>query len=280
VASRVMENEPRGAIVEQPQSGTSVLVIDDDPGVRELMARSLASEGIRMTAAADGEEGLRLARQLRPDLIFLDVLMPKMDGWAVLTALKADKLLADIPVVMLTIVSDKGMGYVLGASEYLTKPIERDRLGALVAKYVTRESQCAVLIVDDDDATRQVLRRSLVRQGWGVVEATNGRAALERIKTCVPGLILLDLVMPEMDGFEFLDELRKDSQWDNIPVVVLTSRDLGPNERAMLTGKVERILQKGAYSREALLREVRKIVAQKVQPVQQAAGSKQQAAAD
>ncbi|HZL37129.1 MAG TPA: PAS domain S-box protein [Tepidisphaeraceae bacterium] len=242
--------------------GTIVLVIDDDPGVQELMARSLVAEGIHMLSATDGEAGLRLARQTRPDLIFLDVLMPKMDGWAVLTALKGDAALADIPVVMLTIVSDKGMGYVLGASEYLTKPIDRDRLGALVSKYALRESPCAVLVVDDDEPTRQVLRRTLARQGWSVAEAENGRVALDRVRSCQPSLILLDLMMPEMDGFEFLDALRENEKYKDISVVVLTSRDLAPSERAMLTGKVEKILQKGAYSREALLREVKKIVAQ------------------
>ena len=239
---------------------TTVLVIDDEPAVRDLMSRSLGSEGIRIVTAADGEEGLNRARELVPDLVFLDVMMPKMDGWAVLTALKADPKLMRIPVVMLTIVTNKEMGYVLGASEYLMKPIDRDRLAEVIDKYRPKDPGRVVLVVDDDSATRTVLRRSLVKQGWSVVEAENGRAALERIGTHAPSLILLDLAMPEMDGFEFLGTLRKDPAYDATPVIVLTSKDLTAGERGQLTGRVERILQKGAYSREALLSEVKEIV--------------------
>jgi PAS domain S-box-containing protein len=256
------ESGKRDPIGPAPAGTATVLVIDDDPGVRDLMARALATEGLRTVTAADGEEGLRVAREIKPDLVFLDVLMPKMDGWAVLTALKANEKLADIPVVMLTIMNDTEMGYVLGASEYLTKPIDRDRLAGVLRKYRPQEAGGGVLIVDDDEPTRQVIRRTLTRQGWQVVEAENGRVALDRLAERVPGLILLDLMMPEMDGFEFLSELRRNESWSAIPVVVLTSKDLAPDERAMLTGKVERILQKGEYSRDALLREVRKIVAQ------------------
>jgi PAS domain S-box-containing protein len=239
----------------------TVLVIDDDPAVRELMSRVLTAEGLHTVTAADGEEGLRLARELRPALVFLDVLMPRMDGWAVLTAMKADSRLTDIPVVMLTIMNDSDMGYVLGASEYLTKPIDRERLSSLLAKYHP-VGDAGVLVVDDDEPTRQVVRRTLSRDGWSVAEAENGRVAIERVKEKPPGLILLDLMMPEMDGFEFLSELRRNEAWASIPVVVLTSKDLAPEERAVLRGNVERILQKGLYSRDALLREVRKIVAQ------------------
>ena len=249
-----------------PAGTATVLVIDDDPGVRDLMARALAAEGLRTVAAADGEEGLRVAREIKPDLIFLDVLMPKMDGWAVLTALKGNEKLAEIPVVMLTIMNDTEMGYVLGASEYLTKPIDRDRLSNVLRKHRPNGDAGGVLVVDDDEPTRQVIRRTLTKQGWQVDEAQNGREALGRLQQRRPGLILLDLMMPEMDGFEFLSELRRNQAWAAIPVVVLTSKDLAPDERAMLTGKVERILQKGAYSRDALLREVRKIVAQCAPP--------------
>jgi PAS domain S-box-containing protein len=242
-------------------SVTTVLVIDDEPAVRDLMSRSLSSEGIRIITAADGEEGLRKANEMHPDMIFLDVMMPKMDGWSVLTALKADPVLKQIPVVMLTIVTNKEMGYVLGASEYLTKPIDRDRLADVIDKYRPKDPGRIVLVVDDDSATRQVLRRTLIKQGWSVVEAENGRVALERVATQKPSLIMLDMMMPEMDGFAFLAALRKDASSASTPVVVLTSKDLTPDERGQLTGNVERVLQKGAYSREALLSEVKNIVA-------------------
>ncbi len=241
---------------------TTVLVIDDDAAVQDIMTRSFVADGVRGVGAMDGEEGLRLAKQLHPDLIFLDVLMPKMDGWAVLTRLKADPSTSDIPVVMLTITSNQEMGYMLGASEYLTKPIDRNRLASVLERYRPSGPTDVVLIVEDDAPTREVIRRSLQRQGWTVAEAENGKIGLDRVSQQQPGLILLDLMMPEMGGFEFLDELRRHPSWQAIPVVVLTSKDLTPDERKTLSGKVERILQKGAYSREALLGEVRKIVAQ------------------
>ncbi|MBV8781138.1 MAG: response regulator, partial [Phycisphaerae bacterium] len=240
-----------------------VLVVDDEPGVRDMVTRSLVANGdIRAVTAADGEEGLRRARELRPDLILLDVMMPKLDGWAVLTALKSDPALADIPVVMLTMVNEQEMGYVLGASEYLTKPIDRDRLVGLVGKYASADgAHRNVLIVEDDAATRDVLRRSLDREGWTIDEAANGRIALERLKASEPpALILLDLIMPEMDGFGLLGELRRNPAWANIPTVVITSKDLSSEERTYLNGKVEAILQKGAYSRDAMLTEVRQII--------------------
>jgi PAS domain S-box-containing protein len=240
----------------------AVLVIDDDPSARDVMARFLASEGVRPVTASSGEQGLRLAAEIHPKVIFLDVMMPGMDGWAVLTALKNDPKLTDIPVVMVSMVNEKEMGYLLGAAEYLTKPIERDRLTSVVKKYSPRGSASQVLIAEDDEATRQVLRRTLSKQGWKVAEAENGRVALERMTEQTPELILLDLMMPEMDGFEFLAELLQHPQWQSIPVVVLTSKDLTAEERNRLTGKVERVLQKGAYSRDALLREVKKVVAQ------------------
>jgi CheY-like chemotaxis protein len=209
------------------------------------MSRTLSAAGIYAVTASDGEDGLRAAREIKPDLIFLDVMMPKMDGWAVLASLKAEPELASIPVVMLTIVGDREMGYTLGASEYLTKPIDRATLATVVEKYCTKSGTKVVLIVDDDDATRQVVSRTLTREGWTVIEAENGRAAMDRLKNNEPNLILLDLAMPEMDGFEFLTVLRNDGVHASIPVIVLTSKDLTVSERSQLTGRVEKIVQKG-----------------------------------
>jgi PAS domain S-box-containing protein len=250
------------AASDQRKTGAAtVLIIDDEPSVRDLMSRTLSAAGIYAVTASDGEDGLRAAREIKPDLIFLDVMMPKMDGWAVLASLKAEPELASIPVVMLTIVGDREMGYTLGASEYLTKPIDRATLATVVEKYCTKSGTKVVLIVDDDDATRQVVSRTLTREGWTVIEAENGRAAMDRLKNNEPNLILLDLAMPEMDGFEFLTVLRNDGVHASIPVIVLTSKDLTVSERSQLTGRVEKIVQKGEYSRVALLREVKQLVA-------------------
>jgi PAS domain S-box-containing protein len=245
-------------------NGGSVLVIDDDARVHDMLQRSLAKEGLRVIAAHSGEEGLKMARELHPDAITLDVMMPGMDGWAVLAALKSDPELADIPVIMLTIVDDQNMGYSLGATDYLTKPIDRDRLTAILKRHVGQEHSRSVLIVEDDADTREVTRRVLELGGWSVVEAENGRVGLERLASIRPGVILLDLMMPEMDGFEFVSELRKNPEWKSIPVVVVTAKDLTSEDRARLTGQVGLILQKGSYSREELLRETTALVASRV----------------
>ena len=244
-----------------PAGTPTVLVIDDDSTVHDLMQRFLHREGLRMATATSGEEGLRLARALRPAAITLDVMMPGMDGWAILTALKADPLLADIPVIMLTIVDDKNLGYALGAADYLTKPVDWDRLAAILQKYRCAHPPCTVLVVEDDADTRDMLQRLLTRENWAVTEATNGRVALERMAESQPELILLDLMMPEMDGFAFLEALRQQDAWRSIPVVVVTAIDLTPEDRQRLNGYVEQILQKGAYSREELLHEIYHLVA-------------------
>jgi hypothetical protein len=239
----------------------TVLVIDDEAAVRDLMQRFLTREGFRVVAAAGGEEGLRRARELRPDAITLDVMMPGMDGWAVLSALKAAPDLADIPVIMLTIVDDRNLGYALGAADYLTKPIDRERLVAVLRQH---RRDLPVLVVDDDPEVRALFRRMLEPDGYTVVEAPNGRAALDRLGEVTPGVILLDLMMPEMDGFEFVAEFRRHEAWRAIPIVVVTAKDLSPDDRQRLNGYVERVLQKGAYGREQLLAEVRELVAASV----------------
>jgi CheY-like chemotaxis protein len=236
----------------------TVLVIDDEAVVRELMQRFLSKEGFRVLTAASGEEGLRLAREHRPDAITLDVMMPGTDGWAVLSRIMVDDELAEIPVIMLSIVEDKKRGYALGASEYLTKPIDRERLVAVLSKY---RREAPVLVVDDDATIRELLRRILEGEGYAVMEAENGKVALERLGEREPGAILLDLMMPQMDGFEFLDALRARERWHRIPVVIVTAKELTAEDRERLNGSVIRILQKGAYGEQELLAEVRALVA-------------------
>jgi signal transduction histidine kinase/DNA-binding response OmpR family regulator len=248
----------------QPEGTSTILVIDDDPAVRDLLQRFLSKEGFRVASAAGGEEGLRLAKVLHPDAITLDVLMPGMDGWSVLTALKADRELAAIPVIMLTIVDDKNLGYALGAVDYLPKPIERERLVAVLRRFQRHDPAHPILVVEDDQLTRQMLRQMLEREGYAVVEADHGQQALVRVAEQVPELILLDLLMPEMDGFAFVEELRRHDAWRSIPIVVTTAKDLTAEDRLRLNGYVEQILQKGMYSREALLAEVRHLVASRL----------------
>jgi PAS domain S-box-containing protein len=238
------------------ESCFTVLVIDDDVATQDLMVRYLTKEGFRVETASTGEEGVRRAIELHPDAITLDVLMPKMDGWAVLSALKATPEVAEIPVVVLTIVDDKNLGFALGASDYLTKPIDYKRLLTILGKY--RPAQTGhVLIVEDDPATCELFQRTLTKAGWLGTIASNGRVALDCVAQQTPDLILLDLMMPEMNGFEFMTQLRQVAEWRSIPVIVVTAMTLTPADRAQLSGEVEQILQKGVYSRNDLLQEVR-----------------------
>jgi CheY-like chemotaxis protein/nitrogen-specific signal transduction histidine kinase len=263
-AATVVDSGTRAA----PAGATTVLVIDDDPTVRDLMQRFLAKGGFQVAMARDGDEGLRLARELRPDAITLDVMMPHKDGWAVLSALKADPAIAHIPVVMVTMVDNKNMGYSLGAADYITKPIGRDRLMTVLNKYRKElggaDASLNLLVVDDDPAVRQLMRRILEKEGHAVIEAENGRQGLRRLAQGMPDLILLDLMMPEMDGFEFVAELRKHPDWSAIPVIVISARHLSAEEWLQLSGAVQKILQKGAYSIDSLLGEIRDKVATSV----------------
>jgi signal transduction histidine kinase/CheY-like chemotaxis protein len=235
-----------------------ILVVDDDPKVHRLIEMTLKPEGYLLHFAANGKEGLRLAQGLRPAVITLDVLMPDMDGWAVLSALKGNPETAGIPVIMLTIIEDRDLGFALGASEYLVKPIDRSRLLEVLRKYLRDKPAGQVLIVEDDAALREMLRRMLEMEKWTVAEAENGLAGLERVRAAMPSVILLDLLMPVMDGFQMLVELRKQEEWRQIPVVVITAKDLTQQDRARLTGLTEKVLEKGSYVREELIREVRR----------------------
>jgi len=237
----------------------TVLVIDDDPSVRDLMVRHLVKEGFHVETAASGEEGLHLVKALRPDVITLDVMMSRMDGWLVLSKLKADPELADVPVVILSIVDDKEHGFTLGASDYLTKPIDYKRLTRVLSKYrsgAATETPGNVLIIEDDPSTRAIFHRILQKEGWNVAEAQNGRIGLEQVFSHTPDLILLDLMMPEMDGFQFIEELRNHTDYRTVPIIVITAMELEPEHLHYLNGSVERILQKGAYSRDELLQQV------------------------
>jgi signal transduction histidine kinase/CheY-like chemotaxis protein len=240
-----------------PASGTCVLIIDDDASQRDLMRRFLTKEGFAVRAAESGEEGLRLARELMPIAITLDVMMPDMDGWTVLEALKADPRLRDVPVIMLTMVDDPARGVALGAADYVTKPVNRRRLTRILKKYSCANPPCPILLVEDDPATRSMMRTLLEKAGCVVTEAENGEIALASMARARPSLIFLDLMMPVMDGFEFADIVRAHAEWQSIPIVVVTAHDLTGDERRRLNGYVETVIQKSGLSREELMLQVR-----------------------
>jgi PAS domain S-box-containing protein len=239
-----------------------ILVVDDDPNSRELLQRTLEAEGFTVVTASTGEEGLELARELKPSLMTLDVLMPSMDGWSVLQEVKADPELENIPVMMISIAGDKDLGYTLGAVECLTKPVDRDKLRVLAGQYARPAGGGRALVVDDDEGIRSLFRRTLTEDGWSVDEAENGAIALDLATKNRPDLVLLDLMMPVMDGFEFVMHYRKLEGCAGTPIIVVTAKDLDQSERDKLLGGVERIVEKGALTRQQLLKQVRELVSQ------------------
>ncbi len=220
-----------------------VLVVDDNSDAREILSRSLEKAGYRVMVAVGGEEGLEKAREFKPDLITLDVLMPRMDGWKVLTELKQDPELSQVPVLLISIRVDREMALTLGAAGFLTKPVDREELLSVVHRLAPRAK--SALVVDDDPHARSLLVRYL--EGWDVREAPDGLAALGLLRDRPADLILLDLVMPRMDGFELQRMLRDsdDTRLAKIPIIVVSSKDLTPEEIQELEGAERPILRKG-----------------------------------
>jgi DNA-binding response OmpR family regulator len=234
----------------------TILVIDDDPTIHDLLRRFLNKKGFEVKTARNGAEGVRLAKTLQPEAITLDVMMPGMDGWSVLTSLKAHPQTADIPVIMMTMVDDQNLGYALGATEYLLKPIDSKKLEAILHKFKPISNFGSIMVVEDDPGIREMLSRQLRAEKWQVIEAENGKEALLKLKHCTPGLILSDLMMPEMDGFELVYRLKQDQQLSSIPVVILTAKSITDQDRQKLNGGVSKIFEKGSYQRSILFDEV------------------------
>jgi signal transduction histidine kinase/CheY-like chemotaxis protein len=251
------EPEPADSEISLPEvpEGATVLVIDDDVTVFEIMKRELAGKNVKVINAPGGEEGLDRARQLRPDVIVLDLFLQDSDGWAVLASLKADPVLANVPVVMLTVAEEKNKAFALGASEYLVKPAERSELLATVSRYL-KQGDADVLIVDDDVQNRALMARTLREKNLHVREAGNGVEALACVEKQIPELILLDLIMPEMDGITFLGQLRKIPQFSRVPVIVITSKDLTEDERRLLSLNVDSVMQKAAVDVQEVINAV------------------------
>jgi hypothetical protein len=261
----VPEQGTSRAVDSLPASAAVVLVIDDDAMVADLLRRTLVKDGYRVEYAENGEKGLQLARQLRPDAITLDVMMPGMDGWQVMTHLKSDPELADIPVILLSIVNDRKTGFALGATEYLTKPFDRERLASVLGRISNGRGSRLALVVDDLPENRDLLRAALESDGWTVEEAGNGLEALDRVEQRRPDAILLDLMMPEMDGIAFVERLRTSERNRSIPVLVVTAKDITPADRQRLSGGVRAILQKGAVDMSELVSQTRALLSARTQ---------------
>jgi len=249
--------EPPAVASTGPEGERTVLVVDDDPNALELLARTLQGAGTRVVTASDGRQALRMAQTLQPAAITLDVMMPQMDGWDVLRALKMDPETRDIPVIMVTMADDRALGYALGATEFLTKPVDRSELVGLLGRLAPDASRRSALVVDDRPENRRLLRRTVEGEGWRVREAENGAVALAAMDEETPALILLDLMMPVMDGFEFVVQMRKREDARAIPIVVVTAKELSEEERWRLKGNVVGLVERSGLELESLLNQLR-----------------------
>jgi CheY-like chemotaxis protein len=276
---RLPDQETAPAAVESPaptppaaDGRATVLVVDDDASVRSLLAKTLEKDGYRVISAGNGVEALALAREHRPQAITLDVLMPQMDGWGALKGLKADAELRDIPVIMVSVLNERGMAIPLGATDFVTKPVDRQRLAAILRDHCGGPRSATILVVEDDLPTREALFRSLASMGYAADAAVDGRSGLEWLAAHpAPSLILLDLMMPEMDGFAFLRELRQRPALVDVPVIVVTAKELTAEEVGILSGQTDEIIAKDQTYLTELAAAVRERLARqpsgKTQPV-------------
>jgi signal transduction histidine kinase/DNA-binding response OmpR family regulator len=253
-----MESE---AITPNPNH-TKLLLIDDDPIMQDLICRYFGTRGFNVMIASGGKEGLEKAKSTQPEVILLDVMMPEMDGWSVLNSLKTNPDLASIPVVMTTMIENRKLGFALGASDYLVKPLDRQQLNIVLAKYGNNKNnnEHTALVVEDDPESLEITSRTLERDGWRVIQATNGREALDRLNEAIPSVIILDLMMPVMDGFEFVEAVRGNPLWQSLLIVILTAKDLTDADRAQLNGHVSRIYQKPEGESQDMLEELHHLV--------------------
>ncbi|MBW4520491.1 MAG: response regulator [Scytolyngbya sp. HA4215-MV1] len=254
-----------------PDDASLVLVIDDDRAIRDLMVRNLNQEGFRVVTTWCGEEGLRLARELCPDIIILEMIMPSLDSWGTLAALKADSRLADIPVIMIAMHDHRNVGFVLGLSDSLNQSNDFKRLTRFLQNYQPTSEQLGsttrkILVVTGDNPTRAMLCRLLEKEHWSVVEADTVQIALDQMFQVPPELILLDLVLPEMNSLELIAELHAHDRWQTIPVIVITVKDMTREDCLRLNGYAEQIFQQGAYSREKVIAETCQLVTAYARP--------------
>jgi signal transduction histidine kinase/DNA-binding response OmpR family regulator len=255
------------SILINPLLTKTVLVIDDNHHDRKFLHRYLSNEGYNVVMAVNGKQGLQMAKEIVPDMITLDVMMPEMDGWETLVALKNDPFLVNIPVVMSSIIEDRHLAQTLGAVDYLAKPVDKEKLLKVVDKHLARSARGPILVIEDDPDTLEITCDLLVQAGWSIQAAENSIEAIEIIEKSPPMLILLDLMMPEMDGFEVIKKLRYHPQWQLIPIIVITSVELSTSEYAQMSKQVQNIFQKGKYELQDLLNEVNEVVSSTLVPI-------------
>ncbi|GMT42533.1 MAG: hypothetical protein IEMM0002_0944 [bacterium] len=270
-SARLLKGPDKTPIDNRRKKISQVLVIDDDPAIQDMLKRFLSKEGFLTNTASDGEEGLQRIEENRPDMIILDVMMPGMDGWAVLKALKANPGLAGIPVIILSVLNDMSMGYALGAADYMTKPIDWDHMLRSIKEFSRKTAKNQVLVVEPDNGALTQAKGMMEAEGFSVMEAKDGREALKRTAENVPSLILLNLETPQADNFEFVMELRRTREWRSIPIIVVSGSNISAKDKEKLDGNVEYLSQtrNGMYTRDELLNELKEIILENIRTKQE-----------
>ena len=242
-------------VTTEPASGPgpTVVVVEDDRRSFDLLRVYLEAAGARVVGARDGQEGLDTVRRLSPAGVVLDILLPGMDGWDVLAQLKADPATAAIPVVVVSMLDERGRGFALGAAEYLVKPVGKEQLlAALYRAAAMPEQKHTVVAIDDDPLAIELVKASVEPEGWTVLGAATGREGLVLIREQQPSAVLLDLLMPGMDGFEVVEALRADPETKSVPVVILTSKSMTPQDKERLQGRITYVARKTEFNLSGL----------------------------
>jgi DNA-binding response OmpR family regulator len=252
---------------EELVGGPTVVVIEDDPRSAELVGLHLRAAGLRAVGAPTGELGLDLVRTQSPFAVILDIHLPGMNGWEVLTALKSDPATAAVPVVVVSVEPERGRGFALGATEYLVKPVSGDHLLAAVTRLLspTRASEAgaglSVVVVDDDPLALKLVRSTLEPLGWEVHTCAGGQRAADLVRAVAPSVVVMDLLMPQVDGFAVIDELRPDRDTDGPPIVVLTAKTLTAQDRSRLEGRIAFVAEKAGIDLPGLARRLAAVAA-------------------
>ncbi len=246
-------------------SGPLVLVVEDDPAAAELLTRQLVAAGYRTAVARTGNEALARARELQPGAITLDIILPEVDGWEVITRLKSDEQTRSIPIVVVSVVDNPDLGLALGAIDYFVKPVDAnglvERLNRFDFQRPPGKGAVRVLVVDDEPANRTLLAEALEPAGFTVVPAAGGREAIELAKTMQPDLVLLDLLMPEVTGFDVVEALRANESTRETPIMVLTAMNLSEADKRLLSGRVSQILSRGSVATSDIVGLLKRVVA-------------------
>ncbi|HEX9615342.1 MAG TPA: response regulator, partial [Bacteroidota bacterium] len=242
-----------------PETGTKILCIDDDPDALQILRSYLVPDGYNVTAALSGDEGISLARTLKPALITLDIMMPQKDGWQVLRELKRDPATKDIPVIIHSMIDNKPLAMSLGAIDVMPKPVDSRQLLQRVQSVVKSRDEY-VLVVDDNKEYTNAMKKLLELEGFDVKVANSGEQAIETLKKGTPAVIFLDMVMPGMDGFQVVRRLQGNDAWRKIPVVILSGKDLTDRERDMLQSQIKEVMNKEEFSKEALANTIKRVL--------------------